>query len=540
MFKTRRKSRTIAFTRDSTGLVKAASSWQAAFWNVANMMGSKFPWSVARLGLFPAALILGGPPYLWAMLLVGLASYVLGIIYVQITSAIPRSGADYVIPSRLMGPFWGWLESWMIVCSLVTFWGYSTWVALRNIKQLVDILRIGGLTTLSVPWVLAGVPAFLLGTLLVFVGMLVCFLPAKRYYKFVGLLTVAAVVGLVVIAAGAVMVSPAGVDTNMQKLTGLSSTAVVQKAISHGFDPNAKLDIAGSAELVGLALFGIGGFQYSATISAELKGDVRRSLLVSIIGSLTIFLVFFLPLVWLLLSKFDYNLVVGWSYLFWNKIPGAPFDLPPINALLLTLASPQLAILWAIVGLIVLLGAWVTIPAGMLYCNRMILSWGIDRFVPEKLSEVNPRLGQPIQLVIAEGVLVAIFFSLTLVNLNPVAYLWWSTLLMFPSFLFPAISALLLPRRHPELVSSVPWGGWLTPLAVLWILIIVPIYGFAVLAAIPSLSIETSLWQYAFSSGLVVTGLVIAIGAAIYVIVREVNVKRGIDVKLIFRSIPPE
>lgn len=536
---TKVSSRRPVFVREATGLIKSANASEATIWNFVNIMGSKFPWSVARLGLFPAALILGGSPYLWAVLLIGLVSYVFGFIYVQITSAMPRSGADYVISSRLMGPFWGWIGSWMIVCSFVPYWGYATWVTIRNIKQLVDILRIGGLTAANIPWILNGFPALTIGMIVILLGIVICFLPAKWYYKVIGILGGAAILSLVAMTMGAAMISPATVNANMLRLVGVSSNGLIQIAIKSGFDPNGKLDLTSTAGLGGLVLWGQAGFQDSATISGELKGNVKRSLSISILGSLTLLLVCYLPLVWFMLSKFNYNLVLGWSYLFWNKLPGAPFGLPPINALLLTVGFPQLAAVWAVVGFVALLGAWLSIPAAMVYINRIVLYWGIDRMAPSGFSEVNPKFGQPLRLVAIEGVLAIIFFALTLFNLNPIAYLWWSTLLLFPAFLFPAISALMLPRRYPELMQSVPWRKWLTPLATIWIIFIIPFYVFAgVVGSLPSTG--TSLWHYVLSTGLPVAGLVVLIGVIIYAIVRAFNISRGIDVNLIFASIPPE
>jgi len=67
------------FARKASGLVKEASSTQATIWNIGNIFGSKFAWSVAYLGLFPAGLIFGYSPYLWGCLLIGLADYLLAI-----------------------------------------------------------------------------------------------------------------------------------------------------------------------------------------------------------------------------------------------------------------------------------------------------------------------------------------------------------------------------------------------------------------------------------------------------------------------------
>jgi len=530
----------VAFTRESTGLVKAATPSEATIWNVASSMGSKFPWSVARLGIFPAALILGWSSYLWATLLVGLACYVLGILSVQITCAMPRSGADYVVPSRLMGPFWGWIQSWMLVCTLIPVWGYNTWVTIRNIKQFFDILRIGGLLNVSLSWIVAGVPALVIGLVVIIVGMTICFLPAKRYYQTIAVVGSMAVLSLGIMGVGALMVSQPTFGENMRKLLGVSPDSVIHTAIGNGFNPNQVPDFADTASLAGLALFSLAGFQFSSNISGELKGNIRNSLLVSILGSLTFYLICYIPFVWLMLSKFNYDLIYAWSYLFWN-VKGAPLSLPPINALLLTIAFPHITLLWAVAGLAAIVGGWLAVPAQMLYINRTAIYWSMDRMAPSSLSEVSPKFHQPMKLVALEGVLAAVFFALTLLKINPIAYLWWGTLLLFPTFLFPAISALMLPRKHPELLNNVPWRKWLRPLAVLWLIFIVPFYAFAgFVGSVPSFSPRTSIWQYAMSTGLEVSLFAVLIGAFIYYTVRTYNLRRRIDVDRIFKSIPSE
>jgi len=528
------------FTRESTGLVKAASSWEATIWNVVNSMGSKFPWSVARLGIFPAGLILGWSPYLWTVLLVGLGCYVFAIICVQITCAMPRSGADYVLSSRLIGPFWGWIQSWMVVCTLVPLWGYTTWVTIRNIKQFFDILRIGGIANVNLPWILNGYPALLIGILIVMVGMVICFLPANRYYQAIGVIGAIAVFSLGVMGVGAVMVSQSVFSYNLIRLVGVSSEGVIQTATKNGFNANQGLDFASAAALAGLVLFGIEGFQSSTNISGELKGKVSRSLLISILGALTFFLIFYIPFVWLMLSKFDYNLVLAWSYLFWNA-KGAPLSLPPINSLLLTIAFPNMALVWAVAGLAAIIGGWLAIPAQMLYINRIALYWSMDKMAPSSFSEINPKFHQPLKMVAVEGALAIVFFGLTLLKVNPITYLWWGTLLLFPTFLFPAISALMLPRKYPELMQRVPWRKWVAPLAILWLIFIIPFYAFAgFIGSVPSFTPRSSIWQYAMSTGLEVTLFAILAGISTYFLVRAYNLHRGIDVEHIFKSIPSE
>jgi len=530
------------FARKASGLVKEASSTQATLWNIGNVFGSKFAWSVAYLGLWPAGLILGYSPYLVGVLLFGLASYLLAILYVQITTPMPRSGADYVIPARLMGPFWGWINSWGIVWSWIPVWGFMAWVTLRNIKQLVDILRVAGVTTANIPWLLDTPGAAVVGSIVVILGMLICMMPPRRYYTLIALLGGLSILGIVIVTVGTSMVSQPVFGQNMKTLMGISPEELISTAVSKGYDPKGTYDMTAAAGLMGYILFAIGGYQYSAGISGELRGDVKKGLTMSIFGSLTFYMIFALGFMWFVLVQFNYNFTVAWSYLFWNARSAAPLALPPINALLVTIAAPNLWPVWTIAAIAGTVGTWLCIPTSMLYINRLVFAWGVDRMVPKAFSDVHPRFRQPMKVVILEGILAVIFF-LTLIyfDFNPVNYAFWSVLMTFTSFIFPAICALLLQRRRPDLMKAVPWRKWMVPVAILWLMIIIPFYIFAgVIGSVPPLTPGLSFVDYAMSTGLVATAVTIVLGIVIYFILRWYNLKHGIDFKQIFQTIPPE
>jgi APA family basic amino acid/polyamine antiporter len=530
------------FARKASGLVKEASSTQATLWNIGNVFGSKFAWSVAYLGLWPAGLIMGYSPYLVGVLLFGLASYLLAILYVQITTPMPRSGADYVIPARLMGPFWGWINSWGIVWSWIPVWGFMAWVTLRNIKQLVDILRVAGVTTANIPWLLDTPGAAVVGSIVVILGMLICMMPPRRYYTLIALLGGLSILGIVIVTVGTSMVSQPVFGQNMKTLMGTSPEELISTAVSQGYDPKGTYDMTAAAGLMGYILFAIGGYQYSAGISGELRGDVKKGLTMSIFGSLTFYMIFALGFMWFVLVQFGYNFTVAWSYLFWNARSAAPLALPPINALLVTIAAPNLWPVWTIAAIAGTVGTWLCIPTSMLYINRLVFAWGVDRMVPKAFSDVHPRFRQPMKVVILEGILAVIFF-LTLIyfDFNPVNYAFWSVLMTFTSFIFPAICALLLQRRRPDLMKAVPWRKWMVPVAILWLMIIIPFYIFAgVIGSVPPLTPGLSFVDYAMSTGLVATAVTIVLGIVIYFILRWYNLKHGIDFKQIFQTIPPE
>jgi amino acid transporter len=164
--------------------------------------------------------------------------------------------------------------------------------------------------------------------------------------------------------------------------------------------------------------------------------------------------------------------------------------------------------------------------------------------IPESLSQVDSRFGQPLRLLAIEGSFALVFFFVLILApyFSPVNYTWWYTLMVMPAYIFPAISALLLPKRRPELMQAVPWRRWLTPVSILWLAVVIPFYSIAFLIGISGLPLTSgvSLWEYAISTGVIATTVTIGIGIMVYYIIRAYNLRRGIDLNQIFQRIPPE
>lgn len=531
------------FARKSSGLIKEANATSATSFSVFTILGSKFGWPVAYLGLFPVALVLGVPPYILAWELIVVWFYLLGIIYVQITTPMPRSGADYVIPSRIMGPFWGWINSWMIVCGWVPIWAWLTWVSVRNIKQLVDVLRIAGVTQANIAWLLTPPYSFIAGLAFIIASVLIIMLPPRMFYRFVAACGIFAIGGLAILLLLTPTVNPTTMAANMQSILGTSTSQLMAAATKNGFDPNASYDWISAAGLAGWLMFGLTGFQSTASaISGELRGNVKRTLTISTIGSLTLLLL--LPAgMMLMINAFGYNLLTSWSYLFWNARSLAPFQLPPLNALLMTVAMPNLWPLWVILALAAILGAFMGIPAEMLLVNRFVLAWGMDRMMPKSYTEVHPRLRQPLKAILIEGIVAAVFYAIVVYfpDFNPINYVVWSTVLALPSFIFPGIVLLLYHRRKPDLAKSIPWRKWALPIAFLWLVTVIPFYAWGgIIGSVPPMTPGLSLYQYAWATGWVGTVLAIVLGIIIYYAVKSYNLKRGIKFDEIYRTIPPE
>src|ERR1700724_75741 len=127
------------FVRQASGLVRDVSMTNALFFNISAFVGTAIGWAVAFYAFYPEWQALGISAFAWMAILTGVACYFLGMIIASLTTAMPRSGGDYVFTSRIISPFWGWIESWTLVGSAVTIIGFEIIVASHNV-QLTAIL----------------------------------------------------------------------------------------------------------------------------------------------------------------------------------------------------------------------------------------------------------------------------------------------------------------------------------------------------------------------------------------------------------------
>jgi basic amino acid/polyamine antiporter, APA family len=85
------------FTRKASGLVRVMSPYSAFVYNILTM-GLIFPWTYLWA---PGAL--PGGKMVWGILLAMLIEIPVALAYVWLSTALPRSGGDYVFESRVFG-----------------------------------------------------------------------------------------------------------------------------------------------------------------------------------------------------------------------------------------------------------------------------------------------------------------------------------------------------------------------------------------------------------------------------------------------------
>ena len=563
------------FTRQSSGLVREVSVLNALFFNTAAFIGVGVGWyptfySLAFVGIGTAGVF---TTYGVAAILIGLACVVLSLIFASLTSVMPRSGGDYVFTSRIVprvGPFLGWLESWTLAFASIAIIAFEVPVFVRNLQITGRIIGFGtgsSFFTGANSWftdetgAVTGVPGFIAAILVLALIALVTFQPTRRFHRIVSTLAVLGLIGMVLMfVVGLVAITPENFAANLPTYApGFTVDTLVQAGTDNGVIGDFTLDPALFSFVAGIVLLNYIGFQYSAYISGEIRGNVRRGILTAVLGALVVAVFMNSIYTDLLSNRLGVNGQIGWGVLYWlgdaSQMPlGQPNSLP----LTATIAAPALWPIWTLVSLSVTLFPFLLCPVYVAFLSRMQLAWSLDRQVPEWFGAVSERLRAPanaiLVAIVAAGVFAVLqnfpilkaiglgFLAPADGKLNLVATLWFSILAAGLTWIMPGVNAILVRYTRPDLVRDAPFATWLPILGVIWTVIMVVLYWFAgfkpILDALSGG--QESALDYLNRTGVTFTILLFISGIVIYLIQSTRNRARGIDVGLMYKELPPD
>jgi amino acid transporter len=542
------------FVRQASGLVRDVSMANALFFNISAFVGTAVGWAIAFYALYPEWQAFGISAYAYMAVITGIACYFLGMIFASLTTAMPRSGGDYVFTSRIISPFWGWIESWTLVGSALTIIGFEIIVATHNLQLIGILLGVAfpGSAFAGAPnWFQDNASRIIVGIIIVLVIAGISILKTRTFHKVVTGLTIFAIVAVAINFFGSFTIDENSMNNALPAL-GTSSKAILAAATKAGYSLGSPdFSLLGWVALAGLAsvvLFQYIGFQFSSYIAGEVKGNVRRAVFFAVIGAL-IFAVF-MNSVYMDVqgNHYGFNLVNAWGYLYWNNA-GAPLNgQPPFTPVMATAVHPGAWPLWLIVALGNITLNVLLCPVYAIFLSRIVLAWALDRQVPEWFSVVNERTNAPLRVIVIAVLLGAVFYVLTFFGVSLASTTFFGILLAGLTWIMPGLNAILIPYRRPDLFQLTNNTGRFLGLprlvwyGIVWLIFIVPVYvaafGYPVYQGLRSSG--TAYLSLSNSSGVGVALILIVIGIVVYFVMRSVNTNRGINVKMIFQELPPD
>jgi amino acid transporter len=541
------------FTRNATGLVREVSMWDALIMNTLGM--NVAVGSVLLLQQAPA-IFPGGNMVLAVVIGTVIMAFTLLWVYSEFSAAMPRSGGDYVFVSRALHPFLGWLLSWSQGVWLIFFWiGFNAWFALVSAAPAA-LITIGAVTgqhgwataanDLLAKHTFLGIHmqwyVFLFGTVLNVLFALLLIFGGRVYWrvqKWLFLLAGVAILIMVILLIARGTSLAASWDSFAAKNGSLKYAQVIPAAKAAGFTGvNAPFSFSATLLMLPWVFFVVGYAQGSAQIGGEVK-RASRSQYFAMVGGVLINGLVLAIIVLLTTHAIGSSWLRSVDYLAANAPAklGLPGGLPPgVN--FLTALMTHNVLLLALLGIGFVIWALMGTPLSELQATRYMLAWGLDRSGPQALGRVSDRVHTPVAAIVF-CTITGELALLALINIAQ-ASLLGALLAQIAAFILVSAAGIAFPYRLKEIweagggkrlfgvpVVVLAGVGGVVSLGALLVLFIANHSISSTFAVTAHLSVE-------FMLGVVGAGILWYIGALLY------NKRRGVNLNLAYKEIPPE
>lgn len=524
------------FLRKATGLVRDVSVVDAI---VMNSSGMNVGVGVALLFLWGAQM--PGASILLATIICTLfVAFTTAYNYSVAAGAFPRSGADYVFTSRVLGPIWGFMLSgqqviWNFFWMAFNAWAMANFALPGTLTLLGQFTHNQGLIDLAGKvtdvWVVVGIAVVLqiLFALLHISGIKNYFIYMKITFSICAL--------SILVAIGVLLFGGNHFVTNWNEImassNGLSYQGVIDAAKAAGFDPNSPFNLGRTLALMPMVFWIVGFFNGSPQIGGEVK-KARSTQYVSMVVATLVNGAVVAILAILVASTIGLEFLNSLGYLFFNNAAVLGMSVAPDFNFLVNVIARSAPVA-GVLGIAYVLWATNGTPNIIAFVTRTLLAYSFDRMAPESMGEVSEKTHTPIKAIIFTVVmgLVAIVIILTVKEASFLS----SIMAQMFAYLILSIAAIIFPFKMPKLWQTQTGGRRL--------------FGFPLVAITGIVSVLfIGLISYYFGFypvfganaplSFIAVGATILASAAYYLIYRAVQKSKGVDVDLAFKEIPPE
>jgi amino acid transporter len=543
------------FVRDATGLVREFGALDVLLIASAMVFAlvfttTQFAWFYGWTGgaNLPLSLLVAAIPFVFLM-----------IAYWGIGLAMPRTGSDYVWVSRVFGAPVGfaWALLYMLIVFLVAYVGeiasfsFAFSITLTT-SGLPTFANSAGLTNLGN--YLGGTSGtFFLATIFTIIfGLFAAF--GSRFVKGVIYVSwVAAIVGMVLMWYilgttsnatfvhnwNAVVPQAAGVsNATYSNLANAGLAAQTAAGVSTGLGGISMSAIVVALPLASLFLF---GGNYVNAFAGEIKG-VKRAIPIALFLSLIFGIIY-----WSITSTLTLNTVgaswitqVGYN---WNTkgTPGYGLPFPPSQPLILAVAAYGNNALIYLMFITYILGSIAPLFAYFWIPSKYFFAWSFDRAIPARFSNISQRFHTPYLSIIA---IVVLGIGLSAIY----NFLGWSTTFTIGSviwgiaYIVPGLAVMVFPFVKKDLFARAPGfvKAKLGSVPLISIVGAITAIGFGYIGyiayGVPAIGWSTT--AATLTSEVII--IIVVVGLAVYFAMKSYYSRKGVDIGLAFKEIPPE
>jgi amino acid transporter len=458
---------------------------------------------------------------------------------------MPRSGGEYVYLGRVIHPGVGFTANWGFTWSqLLGLALYASFTVNFGISvaflTLGNVLEASGLVTagedVAEQW-----PTFLIGTLMIVVVLGVLCAGPRVVRRVLNILFIPALLGSFVTLFVLLTTSHAEFVSNFDSFMatqadGQTYDSILASASDAGYvvEPST---LGAILLAIPIGYYIYIGFTYSSYIGGEVKEPAKtqpRMITLTLLFAAAMYLI----CLWRFYDIVDKDFVNSVVYLDNNTDDGSGLPVSPVLNLFTGIMTGS-TILNVLMALSFFLWHFLLLFVIAMICTRNLFAWSVDRIAPDALTKVDSRFRSPwvatLVIIACAEVLLALYVFTTIFQ-DVSNYI----VLFSIAFWIASFAAILLPYRRPEIFASAPdyvqrrVGG----------IPVITLLGFGNLILF-SMVLYSAFKLPAFSGPtgtdavLFVIGVYLA-GVVWYLVARALNKRRGVDLDLLYREIPPE
>jgi amino acid transporter len=503
--------------------------------------------SLALMSVPYGALVVTQVPFVYpktSLLLVGAISAILTISVVLLwgflAQAMPRTGGDYIFVSRIVHPVYGFAASFSIVlwtlvveaqlAAFVAPFGFGSALAAMGAATHNQSLIDSAATVSGKNW------QFGVGAIGLIVVVVLLSFNVKAWVRVYAPLFFISVIGVLVAIGLMAVHSRADFQADVARF-GTSYQQVIDSAKEAGYGASNEITLKQTIPAVAIGLSFFIFIAFGPYAGSEIRTP-KRTLLKAMLIALGIAAVVGLALMGFAARTFGQQFLGSATYLS-NFAPDKyPFPAPSLVFFYASILTRNKFLILLINGTFALATLLTILPA-VVIATRAIFAWSFDRILPDKLSQVNDRTHSPIVVNVVVLTLMLLFLSLIVYGSSRFLTIAFTAILgQVWTFLAVALAAILFPWRRRELYDASPVSRHrvigLPAITIVGLLAMLTY----LIAGVPLLTNDTL--GANSPEGLVTIVLFAVIGVPIFAVSYFVNRRRGVDLRLAFRDLPPE
>jgi amino acid transporter len=526
------------FLRQATGLVREVSALDAA---VMNTLSMNLGIGIALMFIWGPYLLPGGNMLLSVVICSLIVAFSTAYIYAIGSGAFPRSGADYIFTSRILGPLWGFLYSIQFIIWGFFWMGFNTWAlanfalpqmftALGVILGKPELITLGSqFTSIGAVIVISVIFQALFAALAIW-GMK----PFFQYMKISGAIAILAIAvsALLLLFSGGQFADRWNAVV-AQSGQGLPYDQVISEAAKLGFKPDQPFSITQTLALMPLVFWMVGYFAMSQVVSGEVKSARSSQYLAMVVVTLLYGAAIFI-ITALVIRYIGTTFLGSLGFLYFEHPDVINMTVQPnFNYLvsLLTQSAPVIALVGIGYAFWTLNGT----PNWLAVVPRYLLSYSFDRMAPEALGEVSDRYHTPVKAIIFSAVMGLI--AVVVLILWAQASLLSVVLAQMWFFIVYSVAAAIFPYKFPQLWKATTSGRKIAGIPLITIAAVVSIL---FTALISYYFLFYAMFGANSATSLIAVLITVLAGAVYYYGYKAFQKSRGVEVDLVFKEIPPE